>query len=238
MESVCLRIKSTLFSRWLALPPAVPEMDIKTTSTAVTTTFVYAQPSPFNQWDVFELQVRVCRRAQPQENSPSSITFQPFSAKRLTLTAGDQCRPCACFYAYCDQVCCVRTLSTRRYSALVLIVSAGEFLQVFPAEPKLLAILGEHADWTTFYKGRDRQYVLDKLPRECSAAAPPPVCAAPGRRHTTCLEKFPLHASSTLLRGAPRHLSSQPAFACNARQSKLRTPVTDTPLALHSNGGS
>lgn len=30
----------------------------------------------------------------------------------------------------------------------------------------MLQILGEHADWVTFYKGSDRKFVLDKLPRE------------------------------------------------------------------------
>lgn len=58
MESVCLRIKTTFFSRWLALPPAVPDIEVKTTSDTVTTRFVYTQPTPFNQWDEIEFQAR------------------------------------------------------------------------------------------------------------------------------------------------------------------------------------
>ena len=46
----------------------------------------------------------------------------------------------------------------------------GVALQLFPVEPKLLAVLGDAADWVTFYEGRERSYTAANLPCTCDAS--------------------------------------------------------------------
>ena len=43
-------------------------------------------------------------------------------------------------------------------------------MQVFPADADLLRVLGDAADWVTFYRGPARSHTLDALPRARPAA--------------------------------------------------------------------
>ena len=58
MQVECLRLRSFLFSRWLAQTPAVPRLSVRTTCSSITVSFAYSPPSEYNSADSFELQAR------------------------------------------------------------------------------------------------------------------------------------------------------------------------------------
>lgn len=103
MESVCLRLKTTLFSRWLAAPPAVPDLEVKTTSTTISAKFVYSIPTPFNQYDVFEFQASLKSEEEitpPHFPSPSLwLSFLPTPRRSIHgfLQMEDDTQPSATY---------------------------------------------------------------------------------------------------------------------------------------------